>query len=183
MTEGEIENNSTQESNQSVPVEQPKKSNTVLIIVAVVAVCCIVGAIALFAGGFLLFDSVPQYHNETVGQYTFKIPAGFEKNPSKIEKEYTEFKNDTDKFIRIMDMRDRVDLYDFALVMSLALNGTVGDITDINGTSAYKFNTVDSEGSGQPMYLYAINIDGKNYVVIISKGVTDPDEVLASMIL
>ena len=137
--------------------------------IAILAVCC-VGGIVLFFGGILTLDFMagPQYTNETVGNYVFKIPVGYERidNPN-----YVEFRNGT-KFIMIdySNSFSQFSLYDFALLISSDFGGIEGKGVDINGTPAYKFDTQEI-GTQQSAYSYAINIQGDNYLISMSRDV------------
>ena len=179
MTNGEDEIGGNQVPNPE-PVQTPKKSsNTILIVIAVLAVCCI-GGLVLFFGGILTLDFMagPQYTNETVGGHVFKIPVGYEKRTGN---EFTEFRNDSNKFIKISSIGTRLEVYAFALVVSSELDGLSGYRMDINGTPAYRFDTVDTGASGQSVYLYAMNIQGDNYLFMVSKGIQDPDDFLLNV--
>jgi hypothetical protein len=190
MTNGEEEiNGEEQVPTQPIPEAQPtqpiseKKSstNTILIIVGIIAICCVGAAVVVFTGA-LTFDDWfgPIYSNETIGGHVFKIPIEFEKDFSTSAKSYVQFKNDKSQFIRILDMNDQFDLYSFALVLATEL-GVDGNRVYINGTPAYKYNTVDTDGSGQSMYTYAINLQGDTFVISLSRNIQNPEEFLANI--
>ena len=168
-----------------IPYQEPaepkkKSSNPVIIVVAILAVCCIGSLILVFSGIVSLdFTLGPQYTNETVGNHVFKIPVGYEKKTG--GGEYTEFRNDSNKFIKISSIGTRLEVYAFALVVSSELDGLSGYRMDINGTPAYRFDTVDTGASGQSVYLYAMNIQGDNYLFMVSKGIQDPDDFLLNV--
>ncbi|MDR2967794.1 MAG: hypothetical protein LBU74_07585 [Methanobacteriaceae archaeon] len=77
-------------------------------------------------------------------------------------------------------MNDQFDLYSFALVLATEL-GVDGNRVYINGTPAYKYNTVDTDGSGQSMYTYAINLQGDTFVISLSRNIQNPEEFLANI--
>ena len=208
MTNGEEEKKEGEEvSNQGIPEAQPipeaqqapevqpapeaqqapgttkkKSSNTILIVVAVIAVCCIGAAVVLFTGAITFSDFMgPTYNEETIGGHVFKIPTEFKKDSSKADKIYEQFINDDNQFIRIQSTGPETDLYDFALWLSLILNGAEGKKVSINGTSAYRFNAVDTDGSGQSLYLYAVIFGGDSYVISVSKNIQNPDEFVANV--
>ncbi|MCL2114706.1 MAG: hypothetical protein FWH29_00615 [Methanobrevibacter sp.] len=157
-----------------------KKSSkkTILIVLAVLAVCCVGAAVVIFGGGLLLGD-LATYNNETVGGHVFKIPTDF-KRDSSTPGTYVQFKNDKNQFVRISYLNEQFDLYTFALALASEL-GTDGNRIDINGTPAYKYNTVDKDGSGQSMYTYAMNIQGTSFIISLSRDIQNPEEFLANI--
>ena len=166
----------------------PKKSSSfpILAIVGIVVVLLIAAVVVLFATGtfdnIIKFESAPTYQNHTVGKFTFQIPEGFEKDKS-ASGEFTIFKNDTNKFIRIADSDQRLNLYVWALAVQQTL-GIPGDKVDINGTPAYKFEAEDIVIGGdtaQTVLVYAINLDGESYLIVLSKGIESPDEFLGNI--
>jgi hypothetical protein len=194
MTNGEKEiKEEEQISTQQVPEPQPapevqhaptsKKSsiNPIIIVIGVLAVCCIGVGVLIFAGALSLDEwSGPTYNNETIGGHVFQIPTEFKRDSSTSAKDYIQFKNDNSQFLRILYFTEEYELYSFALVLASEL-GTDGNRLDISGTPAYKYNTVDTDGTGQSMYTYAMNIQGKTFVISLSKNIQNPEEFLANV--
>ena len=177
--------------NQSPP-EKSSKKPILYIVGAIVAICCI-GFLALFGlglmsgeGGFSfdLFNPGPKYTNETVSGFTFKIPVEYEKMKADVNG-MVEFKNDTNKFIRIEGSDKKYDIYTWSLAVSYVLGGITGNKVDLNGTAAYRFETEDVIVGGpteQTVYVYALNLEGKSFIIILSKGIENPNDFLTSMI-
>ena len=167
---------------QAPPVEKKSYTKIILIAFGLLLLCCL-GIGALLVTGIVIlpdWEPVPDYTSHTVGSQTFKIPAGFEKNQAKNDKKYVEFTNGSDKFIRIVDMNSQLEIYAFALLIAQDLN-VDGNRVYINGTPAYKFSTVDMDGTGQSTWAYAMNVNGNNYVFIFTKNIPNSEELLANM--
>lgn len=191
MTNGEdeIREDENRVPNQAPPAQSSKKTNPLLIIGGIAAVCCI--AIVIFfvvfgtinIGDFTLGDTEPKYRNETVGSFTFKIPESYEKQKEDVGG-MVEFKNDTNKFVRIEGASEKYNLYTWSLAVSSVIGGVSGNKVDLNGTPAYRFETEDIMLSGptdQTVYVYALNLDGKSFVIVLSKGIENPNDFLINM--
>ena len=170
------------------PPANSSKKPPILLIVGIIVVLCI-GAIAviLIMGGgtfdFKIGGTEPKYTNETIGSFTFRIPEGYEKMKEDVAG-MVEFKNDTNKFIRIESADKKYDLYTWSLAVSSVIGGVRGDKVDLNGTGAYRFETEDIMVGGtsdQTIYVYALNLGGKSYIIILSKGIEEPNEFLTNM--
>ena len=175
---------------QSAPPAKSSNKNIIFIVLGILAVCCVgvIVVVALGGGsfelGFNLFDSGPKYRNETVSGYQFKIPDEYEKMKEDVGG-MVEFKNDTNKFVRIDSVDQRYDLYTWSLAIQAVLGGPSGSKVDLNGTPAYRFEVEDIFTGGkteQTVYAYALNLDGKSFFIVISKGVENPNEFLTTMI-
>ena len=187
MTNGEEEKKEVNEvPNQSPPAKS--SINPIFIILGVVVVLCI-GAVAVIfitGGGqfnFNIGDTGPQYTNQTVNGATFKIPVGYEKMKEDVNG-MIEFKNDTNKFIRIQGVTEKYDIYTWGLAVSTVLGGVSGNKVDLNGTGSYRFETEDIIIGGptdQTVYVYALNLEGKSFIIVLSKSIENPNEFLINM--
>ena len=117
----------------------------------------------------------------SIGRHTFKVPKGFKKNPTKQKELYVEFMHSSNKFFRIMDMNSEIELYTFAELIATDLDKE-GYRVNINGTPAYKFDTVDITGSKKKTWAYAINIQKDNYVFILTQDIPNQNKFLANII-
>ena len=181
MTNGDMKNEINQGPSQSAPVENSKKTSPILIIVAIVAICCVVGGIAVFIGAITLPDFIePDYRDEPIGNFVFKIPNDFVLNNNNERLSY-EFKNGS-TYLRIVPFDTQDTLHDFASDIWAVFEYSEYTKVNINGTTAYKFSTEDID-TGKSSYSYAIKLNGQNYVISVSRDIPpNPDDFIAKII-
>lgn len=179
-------------SYQQPPVKSSKKS-PILIIVAIIAICCVVAGVAIFIGAIALPDwtninttttTTPvdeqEYQDETIGGHLFKIPIDFERVSS--AGDYIQFENDQNQIIRIAYTDEYTDLHSFARALETDLN-VDGERVSIDGITAYKFsNVVDADGSAGRLTLYAVKLGENIYGITFSRDIPNPDDFLERII-
>ena len=176
-------NEGNEPSYQEPPSEPDKKKNILIIIAAVVAVCC-VGVILSIAIGLVSIDNLNfntygnNYHKETVKDQVFNIPDGF--NRIETPGDYVTF-TDGSYNITIIDFNTRLSLEDFVTWITTNYDISRKTKVDLDGKTAYRFDTKNAD-THKRQYSYAVILNEKNYGIVISADISNPDGVVARMI-